>query len=858
MDTASRQLLVHCQADPLFFDTPSRIKDRDALFPAASTRLPRGWRRGEESLWVVLRPPRAALPDQGWKIHVSSSDADAATVCRLVVDFCLDRGLPVKFLRSGPATRLLNSKYADRGSSGKLITIYPRDERELTEALPALAEVLSGFTGPYILSDLRYEDSPVYVRYGAFRPMTLVMPDGEVTYALRAPDGRLVPDRRSPVFTVPEWVRVPEVLRASLARVRPGGPDEFPYRIERPLHFSNGGGVYLARRDAAGGHVVLSEARPHAGLDRHGVDAVTRLGRERDILERLSGLDCVPRVLDYVVIWEHHFLVEEYVEGLTLMEEVFSSYPLAGPDPTAEALAAYTRWATGVLAKVDHALMAVHARGVGFNDLHPGNVIVRPDGRVALIDFEIASDLADPRPPGLGALGFSAPSHLRGREADEYLLDCLRQWMFLPITPLQDRDPVKLATLTEVVTEHFPVPPAFGPRMIRRFSAARGPLGTDRPASMFTAADVDWPAIRDSLVAGINASATPERQDRLFPGDPRQFLTGGFTVADGAAGVLWALHQVGAPIPSGHVDWLVAAARRCPDPRPGLFDGLHGVAATLESLGRRDDALDLLDRARTAHDLLVTPGIHGGLAGAGLSLLHFARVTGDDALRAEALGIGDRLAAELLDGGSRMFPGEGRTGLQYGLTGAGLYFLRLHETTHESRHLDLARLALRREIARGRALPDGTFQLLEGNRYHAYLGTGGAGLALVLSRFPNWQDEPDFARVIDGARRACRAPFVRHPFLFMGRAGTIAALHLLGRPEDRSVVREHVRRLAWHALSYEGHLAFPGNQLLRLSMDLETGGAGVLVALGLVFGGNGSIAPLLDLRPSAADETGRR
>jgi hypothetical protein len=33
-------------------------------------------------------------------------------------------------------------------------------------------------------------------------------------------------------------------------------------------------------------------------------------------------------------------------------------------------------------------------------------------------------------------------------------------------------------------------------------------------------------------------------------------------------------------------------------------------------------------------------------------------------------------------------------------------------------------------------------------------------------------------------------------------------------------------------MRYEGHLAFPGDQLLRLSMDLATGTAGVLFAAG--------------------------
>jgi hypothetical protein len=41
-----------------------------------------------------------------------------------------------------------------------------------------------------------------------------------------------------------------------------------------------------------------------------------------------------------------------------------------------------------------------------------------------------------------------------------------------------------------------------------------------------------------------------------------------------------------------------------------------------------------------------------------------------------------------------------------------------------------------------------------------------------------------------------------------------------------------VRRLAWHAVDYGDGLAFPGDMLLRLSMDLGTGTAGVLLSVG--------------------------
>jgi serine/threonine protein kinase len=172
--------------------------------------------------------------------------------------------------------------------------------------------------------------------------------------------------------------------------------------------------------------VVLREARPRAGLDGDGLDAVARLGREREILHRLEGLDCVPRLLGHCVAWEHHFLVEEYIEGETLLEAILTRHPLVHPVPAENDLGKYVAWATDVLTAIQAALEAVHAHGVRFGDLHPGNVMLRSDGRVALIDFELASDLNDDSARTLGAPGFLAPIDMSGADADRYAMECLR------------------------------------------------------------------------------------------------------------------------------------------------------------------------------------------------------------------------------------------------------------------------------------------------------------------------------------------------------------------------------------------------------------------------------------------------
>jgi hypothetical protein len=88
---------------------------------------------------------------------------------------------------------------------------------------------------------------------------------------------------------------------------------------------------------------------------------------------------------------------------------------------------------------------------------------------------------------------------------------------------------------------------------------------------------------------------------------------------------------------------------------------------------------------------------------------------------------------------------------------------------------------------------------------------------------------------LPGLRRALLGEFVIQPGLMFGRAGLIVALDLALRrtpdPELAAARDRHVALLAWHAVAHQGRLAFPGNTLLRLSMDLGTGGAGVLLAL---------------------------
>ncbi len=168
---------AYCLMDAHFYDTPARARGGNTAFTQARRPAPASWARSEMDNWVVLRPDDVTLPLQGWKIHVSACLDNAAQILTEVCNYCLPRRIPFKFLPSREELLLANAKYAHRGSSGKFVTVYPADEDGLERVLTELGPVLDGRPGPYILSDLRWGEGPLYVRYGAFGERYCVSPD---------------------------------------------------------------------------------------------------------------------------------------------------------------------------------------------------------------------------------------------------------------------------------------------------------------------------------------------------------------------------------------------------------------------------------------------------------------------------------------------------------------------------------------------------------------------------------------------------------------------------------------------------------------------------------------------------------
>jgi serine/threonine protein kinase len=288
------------------------------------------------------------------------------------------------------------------------------------------------------------------------------------------------------------------------------------YRLGERIGRGGMGVVWAARDELLARPVAVKEVWLPGAVD----PAERALLRERTLREARTAarLDhpCAVRVFDVCEEDEQAYLVMELIEGRTLSDLIRNDGPIA-PARAAE---------IGIC--LLDALTAAHDAGIVHRDVKPGNVIVRPDGRVTLTDFGIASTAGDPSITSTGLLlgspAYIAPERARGGTPEPPSdLWSLGATLFTAVEgrpPFDRDDPV--ATLTAVVTDEHERPrlagPALGPvleRLLDKDPGARPEPAKLRRMLQSVAAD---PAARIAL---------PPREGT----GPVATRTGGHTVA---------------------------------------------------------------------------------------------------------------------------------------------------------------------------------------------------------------------------------------------------------------------------------------------------------------------------------------
>ena len=159
------------------------------------------------------------------------------------------------------------------------------------------------------------------------------------------------------------------------------------YRIVSPLGQGGMGAVYRAWDTRLNVPIALKEMIPQPGLDPHALAQLRQqFEQEAMVLAKLDHPHLVG-VSDFFEEEGNTYLVMKFIEGESLAERVERE----GTLPEAQVLT----WADQLL----DALAYCHDQGVIHRDVSPQNVIIRPDGQAALVDFGLVKlwDPGDPR-----------------------------------------------------------------------------------------------------------------------------------------------------------------------------------------------------------------------------------------------------------------------------------------------------------------------------------------------------------------------------------------------------------------------------------------------------------------------------
>jgi Tol biopolymer transport system component len=198
----------------------------------------------------------------------------------------------------------------------------------------------------------------------------------------------------------------------------PAGTRLGPYEILAPLGAGGMGDVYRARDTRLGRDVALKTLPPEFASDPE------RLSRF-DLEARAVGALSDPHVVSIYDVGVHEgtpFVVFELVDGDTLRKRLER-----GALPVATSLDIATQAARG--------LAAAHERGIVHRDLKPENIVIARGGRVKILDFGLAKQMAEegrPRStdtatigaaltsPGstYGTVGYMAPEQIREQAVD--------------------------------------------------------------------------------------------------------------------------------------------------------------------------------------------------------------------------------------------------------------------------------------------------------------------------------------------------------------------------------------------------------------------------------------------------------
>ena len=253
------------------------------------------------------------------------------------------------------------------------------------------------------------------------------------------------------------------------------------YRFTKRLAVSEHSAVYLAKKESVDVNMVLKVLRQVPDIS-DGLGAFDRFLQEYEMIADLDHPNIV-KIYDLGVSDDHAHIAMEFVPGGDLRQRIDRG--ILESDAVE-----YTRQIASALAKL-------HSLGILHRDLKPGNIMVREDGTLVLIDFGLAKRMRlEQEITGQGEI-FGTPYYMSPEQGHAENVDERSDIYGLGVIffeMLTGRKPFMGIDAMSIIVKHSKAPVPVLPHRLSQYQALLNLLLAKRPGDRLQTADevLDW------------------------------------------------------------------------------------------------------------------------------------------------------------------------------------------------------------------------------------------------------------------------------------------------------------------------------------------------------------------------------
>ncbi len=255
------------------------------------------------------------------------------------------------------------------------------------------------------------------------------------------------------------------------------------YRLIRKLAAGEHSAVYLAEKESVKIPIVLKVLRQGPDLtDSDSIGTFDRFLQEYEMIAELDHPNVV-KIYALGVADDHAHIAMEYLSGGDLKQRIRQAIP--------------EHLAVSYIKQIASALAKIHSVGILHRDLKPGNIMLRADGSLALIDFGLAKRMRlEQEITGSGEI-FGTPYYMSPEQGHADVVDERSDIYSLGIIfyeMLTGDKPFRASNAMGIIYKHSNTPIPVLPAVHAQYQSVINMMLAKKPEDRFQTADevMEW------------------------------------------------------------------------------------------------------------------------------------------------------------------------------------------------------------------------------------------------------------------------------------------------------------------------------------------------------------------------------